>query len=84
MKRIILHWNAGGNRASALDRKHYRRIMEIDRPIMTSWRATSANAKPIRIPCCSIRDGVVASDDAHKSASETSSAATNQYFLQTI
>lgn len=29
MKRIIMHWTAGGNRANGTDRRHYHRIIEV-------------------------------------------------------
>ena len=30
LKRIIIHWTAGGGRANALDRQHYHRLVEYD------------------------------------------------------
>lgn len=34
LKRIILHWTAGANRASDMDRKHYHRLIEGDGKIV--------------------------------------------------
>lgn len=47
MKRIILHWSAGGNRASELDRQHYHRIVEADGRVVIGRFGISANAAPI-------------------------------------
>lgn len=48
MKRIILHWSAGGNRASALDKKHYHFIVEGDGVVVKGNLPVSANASPIK------------------------------------
>lgn len=48
MKRIILHWSAGGNRASDLDRQHYHYIVEGDGRIVPGRYPVIANKAPIR------------------------------------
>lgn len=43
MKRIIGHWSAGGYRASALDKKHYHFIVEIDGTVVRGDKPVEAN-----------------------------------------
>ncbi len=49
MKRVIAHWTGGGGRASALDRKHYHRLVERDGTVVEGDEA--------------IEDNIVTSDD---------------------
>lgn len=48
MKRIILHWSGGQNRASGLDKKHYHFIVESDGTVVKGNLPVGANAAPIR------------------------------------
>lgn len=41
--RIIAHWTAGGNRASALDMKHYHRLVEYDGTIVAGTEKIADN-----------------------------------------
>ncbi|MEL7299385.1 MAG: peptidoglycan-binding domain-containing protein [Pseudomonadota bacterium] len=43
MKRIIIHWTAGGGRASDVDRKHYHRLTEYDGTIVAGTHAIEDN-----------------------------------------
>lgn len=43
MKRIVLHWSAGGHKANATDKKHYHIIIEGDGKIVRGNHAISAN-----------------------------------------
>ena len=43
MKRIILHWTAGGSRASDLDKKHYHRIVEQDGTVVEGNKTPEDN-----------------------------------------
>lgn len=43
MKRIIMHWSAGGHKASALDKKHYHFIIEGDGKIVAGDKPPEAN-----------------------------------------
>ena len=43
MRRIIVHWTAGGSRASGLDRKHYHRMVEGDGTIIHGTEAIEDN-----------------------------------------
>jgi hypothetical protein len=47
MKRIILHWTAGGHTATALDRKHYHVIIQGDGSKVVGDHPISANRAPI-------------------------------------
>lgn len=44
MQRIIVHWTAGANKASALDRKHYHLIIEGDGGLVRGDRTIADNA----------------------------------------
>lgn len=44
MQRIIVHWSAGANKASALDRKHYHIIIEGDGTLIRGDRTIADNA----------------------------------------
>lgn len=48
MKRVILHWTAGRNRASASDRKHYHYLVNADGNVVQGAHPVSANAAPVR------------------------------------
>lgn len=48
MKRIILHWTAGGHQANALDRRHYHVLIEAGGNVVFGEHAIEANAAPIR------------------------------------
>ena len=50
MARVIVHWTAGGYRASALDREHYHVLIEGDGTVVYGVHAIDANAKPAREP----------------------------------
>jgi hypothetical protein len=43
MKLIIMHWSAGGHKASALDRKHYHFIVEGDGTVVAGDKPPEAN-----------------------------------------
>ncbi|EBA08959.1 peptidoglycan recognition protein family protein [Sagittula stellata] len=43
LNRIILHWTAGGGRASAVDRQHYHRLVEHDGRIVPGTEALADN-----------------------------------------
>jgi len=43
MKRIIMHWTAGGSRASADDKTHYHRLVEYDGTIVAGTEAIEDN-----------------------------------------
>lgn len=43
IKRVILHWTAGGNRASDLDKAHYHRLVEYDGTIIAGTEAIADN-----------------------------------------
>jgi hypothetical protein len=49
MKRIILHWTAGGHKANATDRKHYHFIIEGDGTVVEGNHPPEAN-NPIANP----------------------------------
>lgn len=44
MLRIVVHWSAGGNKASALDREHYHVIIEGDGTMVRGDRTIADNA----------------------------------------
>lgn len=48
MQRIIVHWTAGGNKASATDRKHYHLLVEGDGKLVRGDPPITANAAPIK------------------------------------
>lgn len=48
MKRIIMHWTAGGNRATDLDRSHYHFIVEGDGNIVEGIHRPEANAGALK------------------------------------
>lgn len=47
MKRIIIHWTAGGHKASDLDRSHYHFVIEGDGNIVDGVHPPEANAGPL-------------------------------------
>lgn len=47
MKRIIIHWTAGGNKANATDKKHYHVLTEGDGKIVLGNHPISANKPPL-------------------------------------
>ena len=47
MKRIIIHWTAGGHRPNATDRKHYHQIIAGDGTVAPGDFPISANAGPL-------------------------------------
>lgn len=47
MKRIIIHWTAGGHKPSALDLSHYHYVIAGDGAVHTGKWPVSANAKPV-------------------------------------
>lgn len=47
LKRIIMHWSAGGHSVSALDRKHYHYIVSGDGNAVAGLFAPESNIKPI-------------------------------------
>jgi N-acetyl-anhydromuramyl-L-alanine amidase AmpD len=50
MARIVLHWTAGTNRASAVDKDHYHVLVEGDGTVVYGNHPIDANAKPAREP----------------------------------
>ncbi len=50
MQRVIVHWTAGGHKASALDRSHYHILVEDDGRVVRGDRAISANARITKLP----------------------------------
>jgi N-acetyl-anhydromuramyl-L-alanine amidase AmpD len=46
LKRIVLHWSAGGNTPSALDRQHYHFIVGGDGAVVRGLHAPEANIAP--------------------------------------
>ncbi len=48
MKRIILHWTAGGHKASGLDRHHYHIVVEGDGNLVLGKFSIKANENPVR------------------------------------
>jgi hypothetical protein len=50
MVRVVLHWTAGTNKASALDKDHYHVLVEGDGTVVYGNHAIDANAKPVREP----------------------------------
>ncbi|MEM1200711.1 MAG: N-acetylmuramoyl-L-alanine amidase, partial [Pseudomonadota bacterium] len=48
MKRIILHWTAGGHKASGLDRHHYHILVEGDGNLVLGKFSIQANENPVR------------------------------------
>ena len=47
MKRIILHWTAGGHKASGLDRHHYHIMVEDDGNLVLGKFSIKANENPV-------------------------------------
>jgi N-acetyl-anhydromuramyl-L-alanine amidase AmpD len=43
MRRVIIHWTAGGGRASTEDKKHYHRIVEYDGTVVKGTEAIEDN-----------------------------------------
>lgn len=48
LKRIIVHWTAGGNRASSLDKEHYHWIVEGDGTVVPGQFKAEANIRPVK------------------------------------
>lgn len=48
MLRIIFHWTAGGNKASALDRKHYHILIEGDGTLVRGTPSIAMNESPVK------------------------------------
>lgn len=48
MKRIIVHWTAGGHIASSLDREHYHFLVEGDLDVIRGHLPITANVPPLR------------------------------------
>jgi N-acetyl-anhydromuramyl-L-alanine amidase AmpD len=48
MKRIIVHWTAGGHRANSTDRQHYHYIVEGDGNVVVGKHPVLANASPLK------------------------------------
>ncbi len=48
MQRIVLHWTAGGHKASSFDRQHYHILIEDDGRLVKGVPPISANANPIK------------------------------------
>ncbi|MCT8970569.1 amidase [Microbaculum marinisediminis] len=48
MERVIVHWTAGGHRASEFDREHYHVLVEGDGHLVRGARSIEDNARPIR------------------------------------
>jgi N-acetyl-anhydromuramyl-L-alanine amidase AmpD len=48
MKRIIIHWTAGGHTPSNLDRGHYHFIIAGDGSVVKGVHPVEANAKPVK------------------------------------
>jgi len=48
MKRIILHWSAGGHTPSNLDKEHYHYIIAGDGTVVPGKWPVSANEKPVK------------------------------------
>lgn len=46
LKRIVLHWSAGGNTPSSLDRQHYHFIVGGDGAVVRGLHAPEANIAP--------------------------------------
>lgn len=47
MKRIIMHWSAGGHKASSVDRQHYHLMIEGNGNVVYGDKPISANAAPL-------------------------------------
>ncbi|WP_181164735.1 hypothetical protein [Amaricoccus solimangrovi] len=43
MKRVVIHWTAGTDRVSALDRQHYHRIVDGEGSIFAGVHAIEDN-----------------------------------------
>lgn len=50
MQRIVFHWTAGGNKASANDKSHYHFLFEGDSSLVRGDRSVKDNDAPIRGP----------------------------------
>lgn len=48
MKRIILHWTAGGGKASAIDRQHYHFVVQADGTVIPGDFLPEANIAPVK------------------------------------
>jgi N-acetyl-anhydromuramyl-L-alanine amidase AmpD len=48
MDRIIVHWTAGGNKASAFDRKHYHILIEGDGKLVRGIPSIALNSAPVK------------------------------------
>lgn len=48
MSRIIVHWTAGGHKASALDREHYHLLIEGDGTLVRGVPSIELNQKPAK------------------------------------
>lgn len=48
LKRIILHWTAGGGKPSGLDREHYHYLVDREGRVSHGRFAPEANIKPLR------------------------------------
>ncbi len=48
MSRIIVHWTAGGNKASATDRKHYHLLLEGDGKLVRGNPSILLNQAPVK------------------------------------
>ena len=47
MKRIVMHWTAGGHKANATDKDHYHLLIEGDGNVVYGNKPISANAAPL-------------------------------------
>lgn len=50
MARVVIHWTAGGYKASTLDREHYHVLVEGDGTVVFGTHPINANAKPPKEP----------------------------------
>lgn len=48
MDRVIVHWTAGANKASALDKEHYHLLIEGDGKVVRGTPPITANAAPVK------------------------------------
>lgn len=48
MQRIIVHWTAGGHKASATDRKHYHLLLEGDGTLVRGNPSIALNQAPVK------------------------------------
>lgn len=48
MQRIIVHWTAGGHKASAGDKEHYHILIEADGTLVRGAPSITQNAKPVK------------------------------------